>query len=425
MKEVTVIFIFFITGILQITGRAQDSGFRGKSVAANDSVDSLSWVQLQSGTTIDLKDVYFIDNYIGYAVGGGDWGSNGIILKTLDGGESWVEIGPDPTPVLISVVFTDALHGYAAGYEQVIKTGDGGVTWSTINAYYDSYYGDLSFPAQDTGFLTVCSDKCLFGIVNRTDDGGNTWDYSFADTIKYPGSIFFPNKHTGYVAGDFGLIMKTSDGGTIWITQSWGFPENLYSVYFPSPDTGYILGYRSDSMFFYSTTNGGNYWMRRRFFQPVQLNAQCFTNDIIGYVVGNSGIIMKTWDAGNSWQNLVSGTDKTLNAVYFSGAETGYVVGNQGIILKTTNGGTGVHNLNKAKNLWIYPNPASSMLYLDFSPGYKKTSISVLNPAGQVMFNYPCTGTHIIIDIGSLSPGIYFLRVGSKEGFETLKFVRE
>src|SRR4029450_12530441 len=59
----------------------------------------------------------------------------------------------------------------------------------------------------------------------------------------------------------------------------------------------------------------------------------------IGFVVGDSGTILKTTDAGATWAPLVSGTTTTLHGVYFLDANEGVAVGEQGLILRTTDGG--------------------------------------------------------------------------------------
>ncbi|GAP43869.1 protein containing Por secretion system C-terminal sorting domain [Lentimicrobium saccharophilum] len=65
-----------------------------------------------------------------------------------------------------------------------------------------------------------------------------------------------------------------------------------------------------------------------------------FTDANTGYVVGNSGTILKTTDGGTNWEAQYSGTLTSLLSVYFTDANTGYVVGYSGNILKTINGGT-------------------------------------------------------------------------------------
>jgi photosystem II stability/assembly factor-like uncharacterized protein len=71
------------------------------------------------------------------------------------------------------------------------------------------------------------------------------------------------------------------------------------------------------------------------------LNGAYLLDSGIGFVVGDSGTILKTSDAGMTWSPLTSGTTNALYDVYFFDPTQGVAVGEQGLIIRTTNGGTG------------------------------------------------------------------------------------
>ncbi len=69
------------------------------------------------------------------------------------------------------------------------------------------------------------------------------------------------------------------------------------------------------------------------------LNGLCFPVDtLVGYIVGDSGTVLKTVNGGKSFTFCASGTDCNLYAVDFPSRDTGYAVGADGVILKTTDG---------------------------------------------------------------------------------------
>ncbi len=57
-----------------------------------------------------LRAVYFVNATTGWAVG-----ELGTILRTTDGGSSWVSQTSGTTDVLVGVFFTDAMTGTAVG----------------------------------------------------------------------------------------------------------------------------------------------------------------------------------------------------------------------------------------------------------------------------------------------------------------------
>jgi len=66
----------------------------------------------------DFYSVYFIDSNNGYACG------SGIMMKTTDGGVSWIREGPITHRNLNAVYFPDISFGYTVGDGgQILKSG--------------------------------------------------------------------------------------------------------------------------------------------------------------------------------------------------------------------------------------------------------------------------------------------------------------
>jgi photosystem II stability/assembly factor-like uncharacterized protein len=69
------------------------------------------------------------------------------------------------------------------------------------------------------------------------------------------------------------------------------------------------------------------------------LNGAVLLDSGTGFVVGDTGTILKSTDAGATWTPLTSGTSTTLHGIYFLDPNEGVAVGDSGIILRTTDGG--------------------------------------------------------------------------------------
>ena len=89
------------------------------------------WTILSSGTSNNLYDVYFTSVDTGYIVG-----ENGLIKKTVDGGENWTTQTSGVNGFLHGIVFiNETTTGYAVEWNgKVIKTTDAGTTWSLVNS---------------------------------------------------------------------------------------------------------------------------------------------------------------------------------------------------------------------------------------------------------------------------------------------------
>jgi photosystem II stability/assembly factor-like uncharacterized protein len=69
------------------------------------------------------------------------------------------------------------------------------------------------------------------------------------------------------------------------------------------------------------------------------LNGAVLLDSGTGFVVGDTGTILKSTDSGATWTPLTSGTSSTLHGIYFLDPNEGVAVGDGGLILRTTDGG--------------------------------------------------------------------------------------
>jgi photosystem II stability/assembly factor-like uncharacterized protein len=238
-----------------------------------------------------LKDIYFIDTLIGWAVG-----NNGGIIKTLDGGNFWQVQRYGGFNDLFAIQFINTQIGWAVGKSEILKTTDGGTTWQTQEVpSIASYLLDIQMLSETNGF--ICGSSTFLGhpgIILKTTDGGDSWS---ADTLSIPlRDLFFINSDIGWVVGGgngYGeRIFYTQDAGNTWTQKHTNSSGGLYSVH--------------------------------------------FTNSAVGYAVGDYGQILSTKNGGLTWQKQSFMTDKSLYDVFFIDYNTGWAVGS-GIIIKFGN----------------------------------------------------------------------------------------
>lgn len=103
---------------------------------------------------------------------------------------------------------------FAGGYGIVVKSSDGGETWSALELSGD-FFQDACFLPDGTGFIVGYA-----GGIWKTSDNGNHWKriQRPGKLARLPGlrTIDFKDASTGILAGDDGLIWYTSDGGDSW-----------------------------------------------------------------------------------------------------------------------------------------------------------------------------------------------------------------
>jgi len=199
--------------------------------------------------------------------------------------------------------------------------------WTQLNSNTVSNLNQVVFTNDSTGYI-VGSGGML-----KTTDNGSAWDTSMTNTPI--DGISFPTESTGYAVGGYpGMIFKTVDQGINWTQDSVPGGYVSGTVHFTNDSTGYIIG---DTGFMLKTTNQGNSWSSA-FVELSILMSIYFTDDSIGYMAGwYIPYLGKTTDAGNTWQTI-SGS-YALYSIYFPSADTGYAVGWYGTIIKTTDAG--------------------------------------------------------------------------------------
>ena len=188
-----------------------------------------TWNSQSITNTYILHSVYFVDANTGWAVGDTALGTGGItsgvILKTTNGGSTWITQVSGPKYLYIkSVHFINANTGWAAG-SKVLKTVDGGVTWAsqatdTINGAIQA----LQFLDANNGFgVGGATDKAY-----RTNDGGATWklQYQNGKSTDALNSVHFVDAIHGWAVGNAGLILKHT-GSPVPILKSKSLKEGF------------------------------------------------------------------------------------------------------------------------------------------------------------------------------------------------------
>jgi len=299
----------------------------------------------------DLFQVNVIDENLTYNIGNG-----GTVMKSADGGITWTILNTGTTKNLRQADFLqNGLTVYAVGYAQgagssIIKTTDGGINWQNLNINQIYYLSSVDFIDEQIGFVggSIGSES---NFIFKTIDGGFNWSQSDSldeaiIAIKFPSDnlIGFASGHN-YSSGN-NSIYKTTDGGTSWVPKSipvLSLFGDIKSFYFVSNQIGYAAGNRT----ILKTTDFGETWFSV-YTGTGSFKSICFPeNETTGYVVGDFNTALKTNDGSNSWQTLntnVSGTH-FYNSVAFINNQSGYIVGTHGIILKTTDGGANWLNL--------------------------------------------------------------------------------
>lgn len=278
------------------------------------------------------QDMYFFDEQLGFLV------NSSQILRTQDGGVSWSVI----TDVVggYKIAFIDSI-GYIVGYHgNVYSTSDRGETWKEILFDFPRSLNSLTLISQDSVFIT--GDDQLF----ITYNGGTTWitrPVEYTNSLGYGVNIedaYFTSAAVGHAVCTHGTILKTTDSGLTWyVTESSNVaPSNFFDVTFVNENVGFASQEHSE---LYQTTDGGETWVDLGSTIDAAYDMHFF-NENVGFIAGDHGAIHKTTDGGKTWDWIGFDGRRYYNDIYtvhFVNENLGFAAGARGQIIKTADGG--------------------------------------------------------------------------------------
>ncbi len=419
-------------------------GSLGRIVGTTDAGNS--WHEYSRASRVRISDCDFIDTVSGIGAG---WSGN--LLFTSDGGSSWRTWQTDSLINFLSCVLVNNSTAFAVGGYRfpairrgvISKTTDAGVTWST--SVFDSIDGFLSvsFSNQYEGWVL---GRHLFELrVLKTTDGGTTWSppqLVVIGTSDFPSSIrFFDNLH-GWIAAS-SRVFRTTNGGASWQWSSSGITQPVADVAFSSPLQGWAAGGseifseepESGVGVIYRTEDGGITWVQQLYIERDAFVAVDFVNTTRGWAVGYNGLVYRTSNGGVAWEPQRIPTRVSFYSVAFRNPSTAWICGDRAAILKARMGG--VTDVQKPqpgspRDFALHqnhPNPFNSQTIIEFNVSRREfVSIEVFNALGQrvrtILKAFVEAGRYSRpVDAAGLSSGVYFYRMNAGRYIATRKMV--
>ena len=260
--------------------------------------------------------VEFISPDTGYICGKyGSVFSYGILKKTYDGGETWIEIFvPEETRSLkgletlgdsnVWIGESRQVPTYNGPATRIYHTTNDGQTWDTISlAYYSNTVNRIKF-------LNPLQGKVLTGNkMFSSEDGGLSWNSSSYGALTSMRDMSWSDASNCVVAGYRGLIYKSNDAGQSWNEVSKGFRASFQDVEFIDEMRGVAVGYNTENEIIYYTDDGGINWdfaVLDTAYEATYLKNVVFDENGNAWV-GGWGYMLRSVDAGVTWIHIETG----------------------------------------------------------------------------------------------------------------------
>ncbi len=423
------------------------SALIGLDVPNHIYAQTQDWTVQESGTTIRLNDVFFIDENNGWIVG-----DSSLILHTINGGEEWIEQNSPVDSIRFEkIFFANSQVGYIVGWEgTILYTHNGGETWarSEIGLNFPIY--DLSFVNADTGWA-VGGDflgERKRGIILYTRDGGVNWEIQFETNFTglFPTKLFhaieFSDSLNGWAfAGAYTdnfsstYLYRTTDGGIEWNITGTEFYAPLWEISVHN-DTIWGSGFG-----FVSSNDGGENWTTNPWIENNTFATQDvkLINGCKGWVLAvtlsepSGSVIINTEDCGATWIVKLSQQNPILQSLYILDNFGTWAVGSSGVIMSYRNTvgikdrtGETAQEFHLIQN---YPNPFNPKTNISYSlPVSGDVSLIIYNLLGEevtrLVDGHMPSGTYTTTwNASNVASGMYFYRLTSGDFIQTKKMV--
>lgn len=402
--------------------------------------------------------ISFSPSNIGIAVG-----SDGLILRSIDSGNTWKHIPYDSSYSFADVfVLNDSVMYAVAGKYKfgnvLIKSVDSGLSWKTMIVLSNEQLYSVWFMNSDTGF--ICGNMGM----HKTMDAGKTWKTVYGESIPsnehlYIGKLKFVSDTFGYAFGEtnYGqFILKTTDAGANWQTIDLIAPVTYISDMFCLDENNIFLSSHYGGRVFRSNDGGINWKSSTAF--PYNDNSQIrsifFTSKSTGYaVVGRdydftsvdfrsstwiSGFkICKSIDSGKTWKTFDS-NGIPLNFVCFFNDSVGFVAGYFELIMKTTHAGgneiignypwwrynaISEKNPSTFQNVRVFPSLFNNLISIELQNKLTETTyLRMMNSVGQVVCSTTISAGEILKSINTSLIGTGFYLLELRNGIRSASF---
>jgi photosystem II stability/assembly factor-like uncharacterized protein len=398
---------------------------------------SAQWVQLlPSNSEYEFWDMHFLNADTGFVVGAEDYGYNGLIFRTTNGGDSW-----DTTLMLgtnmMSVHFINDTIGF-------MGTQDGGIYKTSNMGGWWSYYTYCLFGADITNLYVYDIDSAFNTNNNGTLQklkGPNmlcqvTAYSGFHGFFPGTGAIRFLNSQFGYVAGGDGAFAITNDGGATWVYRNTDPSLNIFAAWMTSETHGIVAG-RGGKISM--TFDGGVNWSTPFSISNYHIFDIQMLDSLRGYAVGGidghphyntnltplKGMIWKTYDGGYTWMVEDSSATNMFSALQIIHDSLAFAVGYNGQIFRNQTHMFADFSVDETQwpTISAIPSPTFGNLQIHLQHTNGPVQLVLSDVTGRTVHQefVPTGTTELYWEIHHVPSGLYFLQLKTHGGILVTK----
>lgn len=288
------------------------------------------WKLSETRTTASLRSVCFINAKEGWIAGGSSQPYShaglGTILRTQDGGASWLPLSGADLPELHRIKFFTPKNGIAVGEPNawattgVIVTNDGGETWKPVPGDLSGSWRAADFLHPEAGSLAGArGQRAIFG-------AGRLVPHTLANLgLRGIHDLKFARGGQGWLVGDGGLVLFTKEAGIGWEAPASPLPDEVRQLFdfqaLATHGNRVWVGGSPGSVIWHSPDAGAT-WEPQLTQQTLPIRGLHFSSELNGWAVGALGVMLHTTDGGHTWLAVRGGDRRAAYWAACSRVET-------------------------------------------------------------------------------------------------------
>ena len=335
--------------------------------------------------TLELHDIRVFSHT--YAIAGGD---QGIILTY--NGTSWTSNPTGTIKRILSIYMYNESIGYAAGDDGLfIKTIDGGASWIALPGFILKNIQCVSGSGPDhlkavlgEGWAKAASGiHPWFGYIFTSNDGGLTWSEEILPA-HWVNAVAMVNDSSAIFCGT-NYVDQTSSNGYPWVRFANGYSSTLYgqghsigAISMATPDLGFAVG----------------------------------ANPIIKFCLG--GMTLQVNPTSHGLNDVAAIADTLSTKDYSEKHLNAWAVGDSGTVLKYSETIVAIREPGSEPDFsgFVYPNPTTGIVHVMIPKEYRNVNVTITNLTGKSILSRNVSAPGLItLDISGFPDGLYFTKL--------------